>query len=104
MLTGEAPTTNPQYTKEARRNRNDFHCHIYEELTILKPPTIQFENNKLLTEPPKPFLSFSVVELCNLLLCLYIVSLQHFKYIFKYVFKILFQNFKPNFKQSNYRL
>lgn len=52
MLTGEAPTMNLWYNKEGRRKEMDLHCRISEELTILRPRTISFKNDKLLTEPP----------------------------------------------------
>lgn len=82
MLTGETPAMNWWNIKKGRRKGNDFHCHIYEELTILKLSTKQFQNDKLLTEPPNLFLTISV-ELCNLLLYFYFISFQHFKYIFQ---------------------
>lgn len=71
MLTGEAPTMNRWYNKERRKRGNEFQGKI------------PFKNDKLLTEPPKPFLTISVAELYNLLLYLHFISFQHFKYIFQ---------------------
>lgn len=42
----------PTVQQGGRRNSDNFHCHIYKELTILNPTTTQLKNDKLLTEPP----------------------------------------------------
>lgn len=75
-----------------RRNRNDFHCHIYKELTILNPPTTQLKNDKLLTEPSNHSWLFLLLT-CITRSCT-LISFQHFKYISK--------RLTSNFKWPNY--